>query len=85
MQRLNDFDRWLFNSWPGDEHVYHTGFLFTDRWLVHGLVPRQPLHDNAKSALQACEDGLVLLVQRRLDAGLYDYIAVRRRERRPLS
>lgn len=88
---ISEFDRWLFNSRPGDRFTYHTGDLSRDRWLVNpymignfvlGGVGREPTHTNAKHALRAHEDGLVYLLQIKLDNGIYDYVAQRRPNRR---
>ena len=75
--RETEFDRWLYRSRPGDRRNYHTGFLLLDR-VGDSLGNRKQLHDEASSAWFAYLQSQVHLIQRKLDDGIYEYIAERR-------
>lgn len=74
---------WLGAAKPGDQAVYHRGFLAidvaaaTDRLTEHG---RNELLRTAGCAMRAAEAGLVDLVQHRHEPGDYSYLIVARRK-----
>lgn len=73
---LAEFAYWLLK--PRGSFIYHKGFLLLDRYkLFAGLVhvPEEPIHGLASMAWNAQSQGKVALVQRRLGAGCYEYIA----------
>jgi hypothetical protein len=76
---LTGFIRWLLRAQPGDQLEYHRGHLVRDRWPTSNLADeeRRQLGRLADAALQAADDGLVHLVQRR--NGLFDfsYVAIK--------
>lgn len=72
---------WLANAAPGDQIVYWRGRLSNDINVVHqGLteIERKRLGRVARRAWQMSELGQVHLVQRRVDVGVFDYIAIAR-------
>lgn len=78
--------RYELTSWhqtakPGDQFIYHTGYLFADRVERDGLVRSQraiSLGQLADKAMQLSEIRFgVHLTQRRLGDFLYQYIATR--------
>ena len=72
-----EFDRWLYRSRHGDRRIYHVGFLMLDRLGdIHG--ERKQLHNEASAAWFAYLQSQVHLIQRKLDDGIYEYIAERR-------
>jgi hypothetical protein len=77
----DDLGAWLTNARPGDRFVYHHGFLVVDRAVNSPLRARdrRRLDVLAKAALGAASAGVVHLLQQRLDAGTFDYIAVKAR------
>lgn len=84
------FERWLRTSRPGSQFVYHRGNLMIDRedvQLVPGLgqyvhVYHEPVNYIGKIAWWAYEKGMVLLAQRKLPAGRFEYIAFKREQQR---
>lgn len=72
-----DLVRWLAAAKPGDVAEYHRGFLLQDlasNRLDHHA--RAALSDLAGQARQLSDQGFVHLVQARLGAGDYRYLAV---------
>lgn len=72
---------WLACAAPGEELIYHRGFLAVDAAsLVSELSAEQQqrLRRVAEAALRAERQGLVHLVQSRLGPGAFDYIAIAR-------
>ena len=79
------FCNWIAQSTLGDSTVYFRGHLAYDRMPSAGTFrepERKRLVALAKRALQAAEDGLVHLVQRRHGPEDYSYIAVKAPVRR---
>lgn len=78
----NGFVDWLIDAEPGARLIYYRGHLAHDRMAstdVHDPVDRVRLNRLASRAMRASDDGLVLLVQKRLAAGDALYIAIRAR------
>lgn len=83
------FERWLDKSRGGSHFIYHKGRLAIDReetqvipafeTPVHIFI--EPFDVLGKMAWHAYERGIVDLIQRKRPYG-YDYIALKRRERR---
>jgi len=76
-----DFCRWLGEAFPRDRLEYHVGFLSLDLSPDATLLPdidRRRLKQVADRAFWAFEAGLVHLVQRRISADRFSYIAVAR-------
>lgn len=62
----------------GTRTAYHTGFLAIDRSEDNARVSQRKRFDEiASAAYQLYLRGIVSLVQRRLDAGVFTYEAVR--------
>lgn len=79
------FCAWIARSAPGASTVYFRGHLAFERMpsvSTFGEPQRKRLVALAKRALQAAEDGLVHLVQRRHGPEDYGYIAVKAPVRR---
>lgn len=55
---------------PGEIIVYHVGFLMRDRMLGSTFLE---VNATACAAWEAMEAGRVLLSQRRIDVGVYEY------------
>lgn len=70
---LDQFRDWMFSAAQGERCLYHIGQMLTDQEERPHL---KPLGDYA--ALMS-EFGAVVITQRRVDAGLYQYFAARRR------
>ena len=70
---------WIAEAKPGERLTYHRGFLALDR--ASGSPPtageRARLDVLAAHVLAAAEVGLIHLMQRRLAAGTFHYIAVK--------
>jgi hypothetical protein len=78
----NGFVDWLIDAEPGAMLVYYRGHLSHDRMAsteVHDPSRRSVLNRLASRVMTAAEDGLVLLVQKRLAANDALYIAIRAR------
>jgi len=75
---------WLSQAEPGETIEYHRGFLGIDR-TPHGLpMPPKDRDDFVKMterALTLAEQDLVHLVQRRLGADTFSYLAIARKRR----
>ena len=76
---LAGFRTWLVRALAGEQLEYHRGLLIWDRSPGSDLADdgRRALAGVADAALQAAEDGLVYLVQRRNDAFDFSYIAIK--------
>ena len=73
------FAVWVGEAAPGDRLEYHRGFLGVERKaLPQPATERRRLTELANAAHDAFEAGLVHLVQQRIDAGQFAYIAVAR-------
>lgn len=76
------FAAWVKTSSPGQACLYHEGDLASDRLHEDGkslqAIKAMKVHTLALVASKAAADGLVHLVQRRIEANHYEYIAVRR-------
>lgn len=70
----NDFLSALSFARRGDRVTYHTGLLMADR---RQGATFQAIHGAACAAWDACTQGVCTLVQRRIDRGTCDYIAVK--------
>jgi hypothetical protein len=76
-----DLCRWLGAAAPGDQLVYHRGFLAVDRDPIAGRLTereRAELRRVARRAMLAAESGLADLVQRRNGAGDFTYVLIAR-------
>jgi hypothetical protein len=76
----NGFVDWLIDAEPGAMLVYYRGHLAHDRMAsteVHDPLDRVRLNRLASRVMRASDDGLVLLVQKRLAQGDALYIAIR--------
>lgn len=69
------------NARPGESFVYHVGNLSADRVTPDRF--HTPFEAVARRMLHLYERGFVDLVQRKIDADVYEYIAIRKREPRP--
>jgi hypothetical protein len=76
---LATFNRWLLRALPGQQLEYHRGQLIWDRSPTSGLAEgeRRALARIADAALQAADDGLVHLVQRRNAPFDFSYLAIK--------
>ena len=76
-----DFCAWIGQAAPQDVIEYHRGFLIVDidrRLSALSRADRRRLSNVASRAWQCAEDGLVHLVQRRLGANRFSYLAIAR-------
>ena len=74
-----DFCTWVGRAAPGAILEYHRGFLGLDTEVGHlAANERKALRALARRAAWAFDEGLVHLVQRRIDHGVFAYLAVRR-------
>lgn len=76
-----DFCAWAAQAAPGDQIQYHHGFLALDTFSLSDQLcehQRAELVRLAACAFRAAEDGLVHLVQKRLGAHSFAYIAIAR-------
>ena len=80
------FCDWIAHAAPGASTVYFRGHLAYDR-MPSANTFREPERKRlvavARRAMQAADDGLVYLVQRRHGPGDYSYLAVKAHFRRP--
>lgn len=81
--RLTDIDlyAWIAQAEAGDALIYHRGFLVVDADIAISTLPadqRKALRGVADAAFRAAEQGLVHLVQERLEIDRFAYIAVAR-------
>ena len=77
--RKSELTAWLGGARPGDRAVYHQGFLLVDRGSNSSLQvnDRRRLDSLATALHTVAASGLVHLVQRRLTAGIFAYVAVK--------
>lgn len=84
--QTENFYKWLRQARPGDVCIYHTGLLMFDRyepqWDSGGagrpsFALRRNVEDMRLAVLTAARLGDVLLTQRRLSPGHYEYLATR--------
>lgn len=82
---LKEFKDWLKNAQTGQIYKYHTGLLAVDRQSIVGVVDNLPIlfnggsvHDIATEALNAFDAKRIHLFQRKLQDGVYEYIAMKR-------
>jgi hypothetical protein len=75
----SQFVAWLSKSSPGEICTYHYGILMRDRQTApHGTMRKGTQLDNLANAVMAAADGgAVKLVQRRIDEGMCQYLAVK--------
>ena len=81
--RLTDIDlyAWIAQAEAGDALTYHRGFLVVDTDKSVSTLPperRLALRGLADAAFRAAEQGLVHLVQERIDTDRFAYIAIAR-------
>lgn len=81
---MGEVYRFLASLPRGHRVVYYTGFLMTDtrRWVQIGKewglwADNPPIKAIRDDAWRAYEEGIVLLTQRKVAPGVYDYIATR--------
>ena len=80
------FCDWIAHAAPGTRTVYFRGHLAYDRMPSSNTFrepERKRLVAVARRAIQAAEDGLVHLVQRRHGPGDYSYLAIKALVGRP--
>jgi hypothetical protein len=78
----NGFVDWLIDAEPGARLIYYRGHLAHDRMAsteVHDPLDRVRLNRLASRVMRASDDGLVVLVQKRLGPSDALYIAIRAR------
>lgn len=80
---LTDIDvyAWIAQAEAGDALIYHRGFLVVDADKSISTLPtdrRLALRGVADAAFRAAEQGLVHLVQERVAADRFGYIAIAR-------
>ena len=83
-----EFCAWVAQAVPGDRLEYHRGFLTLDTFaLFTGLSDREraELRRLGSRAFWAAEQGLVHLVQERIDVDQFSYIAVARHKPKPAA
>lgn len=80
MEPLTRFGEWLFTAKPGDAFVYHIGYLPVDRHARFDWHPGKKVDVLAKIVYGHYMMGRCLLVQKRVDEGIFEYIAVKRKE-----
>jgi hypothetical protein len=82
--RKGELTAWLDRAQPGNRVVYHLGFLAVDRSCTSSLNEgeRRHLDALATAAGSAAAAGIVHLVQERLAAGTFRYLAVRALQKR---
>jgi|AutmiccommuBRH23_1029490.scaffolds.fasta_scaffold00194_73 hypothetical protein len=76
-----DLYAWVAQAEAGDALIYHRGFLVVDAHKTVSTLPtdrRLALRGVADAAFRAAEQGLVHLVQERLDTDRFAYIAIAR-------
>jgi len=75
------FYAWVAQAEAGDVLIYHRGFLVVDADKTVSTLPaerRIALRRAADAAFRAAERGLVHLVQQRLEADRFAYVAIAR-------
>ncbi|MEI4234791.1 hypothetical protein [Roseovarius sp. D22-M7] len=76
-----DLNAWIAQAEAGDALIYHCGFLVVDADKALSTLPtdrRLALRGVADAAFRAAEQGLVHLVQERLETDRFAYIAIAR-------
>ena len=76
----NGFVDWLIDAEPGDAIAYYRGHLAHDRMPSSKVLEphaRHELHALAKRVMAACEQGLVIPVQKRLGPEDFLYLVVK--------
>ena len=76
-----DLYAWVAQAEAGDALIYHRGFLVVDADKSVSTLPtdrRLALRRMADAAFRAAEQGLVHLVQERLETDRFAYIAIAR-------
>ncbi|MEI4235200.1 hypothetical protein [Roseovarius sp. D22-M7] len=76
-----DLYAWIAQAEAGDALIYHRGFLVVDADKSLSTLPtdrRCALRGVADAAFRAAEQGLVHLVQERLESDRFAYIAIAR-------
>jgi hypothetical protein len=81
--RMNEIELcgWLSQAEPGEAIEYHRGFLSVDRTTLGQPMTAKDRGDLVRTsgrALRLFEQGLVHLVQRRLGADTFSYLAIAR-------
>ena len=71
------FAEFLLSASAGDEHVYHRGYLARDRDPCEGGPRSYQVDLLASAVLQASDDGVVQIMQRRIGKLRYEYVARR--------
>src|SRR5690348_16372930 len=72
-----DLESWVRTAAPGQAALYHEGFLANDR-QANSLKDLKAMQVNALALMadKLATNGFVHLVQRRIDAEHYQYIAI---------
>jgi hypothetical protein len=76
-----DLYAWIAQAEAGDALIYHSGFLVVDTDKALSMLPteqQQALRGVAEAAFRAAGQGLVHLVQQRLEIDRFAYIAIAR-------
>lgn len=68
---LEGFDHWLKRARRGARFVYHRGLLMRDREFD------KVVKDKQRAIRAGYESGVVALVQRRVEWGVCDYVAIK--------
>ena len=82
----NSFHDWIVSASPGSVTTYYRGNMAEDRLVGFSKLrddARHQLNHFAAFVLECCNNGLVHLLQRRLESGDAVYCAVRAHQRRP--
>jgi hypothetical protein len=74
----DSFERAVRNARPGEAFVYHVGLLSAERTHPSSRLDT-PFTAVARRAWWLYERGFVDLVQRRLEPGIFEYFAVRKK------
>jgi hypothetical protein len=85
MASLNDVTIWFQEAKPGQKISYHVGNLAFDRYVAKGasyhpseLEQKSSCCSASRFLMQQYINGNVILVQRRVERDVCEYIAVRR-------
>lgn len=85
MLSVTELEQWLADKGSGKRVLYHVGHLARDRLrheFVDGVlkeVTMEPLHSIAERLFDLSERGEVLLFQKRVGQGAWEYWAARRK------
>lgn len=66
---------------PGQSMIYHRGFLAMDRDHPTSSQSAFECDQIGMHAMKMCDDGYLVLYQRRIERGLYEYHAKRTQKR----